>query len=171
MACLALVSLSQTASAKLMQHNFTVTSATGVSGTGSFTWDDATVVDTTNFANISASLTNSGLISFTMTLTGGIAGAGITYNKSDCTAGTAVLQNFPNFLTDLNVSCAKAGSSVSAYNPRVATFTVGAGSGDINFVTGITSAVPTNVPSLSQLALALLVSLLLASGLYWRKQR
>jgi hypothetical protein len=96
-----LLSVSPYALATVQQHTFSISGSNGETGSGSFTWDDATVPDG---QVLSDGLIPAELLSLTISATGGFLFDGsLELDLSDCTG--AFLGLTPAFLNDLTFFC------------------------------------------------------------------
>jgi len=122
----------------------------GETGSGTLVWDD-----TVTTSGSSLSLANATSIS--ITITGGVAGAGQSFTKAQCTFLAA---NFtPSFGLDLNFGCDNGSTSFSGMSPYTASY----GASTLTWVPGTTTATTTSVPTLNEWGMILLSGLMAAS--------
>ncbi|TGD72978.1 hypothetical protein E4634_11875 [Mangrovimicrobium sediminis] len=145
------------ASATILQHNFTLSGPGGITGSGWFTWDDNVVANGDSVSTGGADNT----IDYAITLTGGIAGSGVTFTKADCTPDP-YLQFAPDFDFDMNFfGCTNgiySGTGVQEFTFQFSDSTTNV---EVVFAPGSTAAaVVEAVPALPFTALGLLAGLL-----------
>jgi hypothetical protein len=102
----AVAAISMPALAAIQTHSFTVTGTGGETGGGTLVWDD-----TVTASGSPLSLANATSIS--ITITGGVAGAGQSFTKAQCTFLAA--NSTPTFAADLNFSCNNGTTSFSGF--------------------------------------------------------
>lgn len=147
------------ASAALQQHSFII-SGGGVTGSGTFTWDDTVIPNGTVISF--AAPTN--IQTLSITLNGAAVGGTTTFSKPDCTQ--VVMDAFPNFANDLNFWCNNGSFSLTGVevyanelNPGGIALTISPG------------AFAPPVPALSEWAMILLSgALALATALVLRRR-
>ena len=146
------LTFSCSALAALQTYSFPISGPGGISGSGSFTWDDA-VYPAGTFLNIG------NLTALTMTLQGGAIGAPQTFTLAQCTS--AWLDSTPNFATDINFNCDNGTLRVAATSyPRGASAWLNGvplpgGGNAVDFVVGsvVAASAISAVPTLSQWAM------------------
>ena len=147
--------------AALQTHTFTISGASGISGNGSITWDDAAhpTGSTLAFGN-----PNGWLTSLTITLQGGPLSSPQSFSLAQCTE--AVLDATPTFSNDLNFWCDNGTASIHGEEVYFTVLTL-PGSPDSDFDLTITPGTTrpaaqtvAAVPSLSSWPVAALAGLL-----------
>lgn len=142
--------ISMPALAAIQTHSFTVTGTGGETGGGTLVWDD-----TVTASGSPLSLANATSIS--ITITGGVAGAGQSFTKAQCTFLAA--NSTPNFAADLNFGCNNGTTSFSGFAPYTASY----GASTLTWAPGTTTATTTSVPTLNEWGMILLSGLMAAS--------
>ncbi len=150
-----LLSMPPLAMATIQQHTFTITGDTGETGTGSFTWDDATVPDGSVLNDHPLNMSPN-VLSIHIEISGGsITGAPIVFDTPDC--GGAVLKNTPNFSEDVGFWCSNGPYQLEVADPFYAFVQGGPSAIGVTFSQGVTVAVPISsaVPTMSVYGLVL----------------
>lgn len=154
--------------AAIQEHTFSISGNNGETGTGSFTWDDATVPNGSTLADFDYP---SALLSVSITISGGnIVGGSTSFSRADCSE--AVLQNTPNFAQDINFWCDNGSNTLEGVEVYTNDLNTG-GNGAVSTLTfspGSTRAYATAVPTMSAYGLALTVLALFISAI-WRLRR
>ncbi|TGD72979.1 hypothetical protein E4634_11880 [Mangrovimicrobium sediminis] len=151
------------ASAAVQQHNFTASGPGGITGSGYFTYDDSVVPNGDPVANNGdgpGDIDNT--INYAFTLSGGIAGTGVTFTKATCGSAPALF-NAPDFTVDINFfNCVNGSFSGNGEDFFTFEFSDGVTSTvSVTFAPGATVAgEPADVPALPFAALGLLAGLL-----------
>lgn len=146
----AVAAISMPALAAIQTHSFTVTGTGGETGGGTLVWDD-----TVTASGSPLSLANA--TSIAITITGGVAGAGQSFTKAQCTFLAA--NSTPTFAADLNFSCNNGTTSFSGFMPYTASY----GASTLTWAPGTTTATTTSVPTLNEWGMILLSGLMAAS--------
>ncbi|HRH74945.1 IPTL-CTERM sorting domain-containing protein [Zoogloea sp.] len=150
--------ISMPALAAIQTHTFTVTGTGGETGGGTLVWDD-----TVTASGNTLSLANATSIS--ITITGGVAGAGQSFTKAQCTFLAAT--STPNFAVDLNFGCNNGTTSFLGVSPYTATY----GASTLTWAPGTTTATTTSVPTLNEWGMILLSGLMAASTVVMMRRK
>lgn len=133
------------ASAAVVQTTFSVSGPGGITGSGWFTYDNSVVGDGSPVADCGlGSCTFDNTIDYQFTITGGIAGAGVTFTKADCSQYPSLFVA-PNFKEDINFFSCDNGGGFSGDGVDPFTFELAVAGGptvDVTFATS-TEKVPT----------------------------
>jgi len=132
-----LLSVPPLAMATIQKHTFNISGDTGETGTGSFTWDDATVPDG-SILNGLPHILSPNVLSIHIEISGGsIIGGPIVFDKSDCNG--AVLTNTPDFTNEINFWCYKAPYNMEGVDPSYAFVNGGPSTLALTFFPGVTA--------------------------------
>jgi len=138
--------------AAVQQHTFSITGTNGVTGTGSFTWDDTVIPNGTFIEGVAD------LLTVDINLTGGpVVGGSTHFSLADCTF--AYLETTPDFSLDINFWCDNGTNDLVGIAPY--TNSLNDGQSLLTFTPGTTSPVEAkSIPTISEWSMIMLTTLI-----------